>query len=880
MNFTPYQVSTTDVIKHFKSSSVSGLSFKEVKKRQAHYGNNTLPASGHKSYVYFFVKQCNNAFFYLLLSAALIKYILESYRDALIIAFVLLVNALIGAIQEGKAQSIIESLKSYVITQCVVLREGKKIIVKEKDLVPGDIVFLQEGDRIPADGRIIQSSLFNVNESIITGESTSVEKDVLTIKKAVPIHQQNNMVFMGTLVTSGNAQVVITATGKETEIGRIKESIDDNLRETPLKKELNRLAKLLLIAGVIIAFLLFIIGVYEGKTVSTMLFTLTSLFVSVVPESLPAITTIVLAIGAYRMAQSNVLIKKLPAIETLGRIEVLVIDKTGTLTYNEQMISEIFVDDKYYKITGSGYSPDGEIYFNNQIITKPVPKSSLWKVGNAALLLDHSQLSYDTEKKQFTLKGEPLQAALGVLGKKLGFNPEDIQSKYTLHAEFPFNSNNRLYRACYKDNGSMFMLVSGSPETVLKYCKDISQRTENTLKAMLKQGLRVIALASHTLETDRCPKNSEIPQNLTLLGLLGMQDAIRENISETVKNVKNAGLTIALATGDHKDTALYVANKTTIFKEGDTVLLGEELEKTSQKTKAQATVFARVTPQEKLALIKSYHQNNKIVAMTGDGVNDAPALVAADVGIAMGTIGTEVAKDAADIVLLDDSLESIVQGISQGRHIIKTLRRVIFYLFTTSTSELLIISLALIFNFPLPLLATQILWENVVTDGFLDIGLSFEPQKSTGFENQRPPSTIFDSQHLYKLIFMSTIMAIGSLGMFIMFYQEDLMLARTMTLVTLSVFQWFNAWNLRSETTSIFCLSFTSNMWLLSLTVTVILLQIAALYTPFLQKALYLVPIGFNHWLWALTTGSSIIFFEELRKFLARCNAKNNTLAK
>lgn len=846
----------------FDTDPKEGLSFEEVKARQKKYGTNDLPEVIPESFFIILLHQFENPFIYLLVLAALFKLFLQDYPDAGIIIAIVIINGLIGAAQENRAYNVLSSLKKIIKLTCVVVRNGSRKIISNSDLVPGDIIILQEGENVPADSRVIREADLKVNEAMFTGESQAVEK------------KATEELLMGSALISGNCVAIVTAIGKATKLGQLKQSTEHITNEIPLKKDLDELAKLFLIFTVIASITLFIVGILRGIPLETMILTLTSLFVSIVPKGIPIISTIVLAIGTYRMAQAHVLVKRMTAIETLGRVETLIVDKTGTLTYNEQMILEVFAGDKRYSASGRGYRPQGEITYQGKPVLN-TEEPDLIALARACALLDNSLLEYHETDNTFILRGEPIQAALGVFAHKVGVDKQKMQKECPLIQEMPFDHQKRIqggYFKCSNTEGSYFV---GSPEAIFSLCEQKSTTAQEACTSMLARGLRVVALA---YSPNSIEKLYAAP--MKLLGLCGMQDSIRPGINDLIDQARQAGLRVVMATGDHKDTALYVGTQTGIFKKdrGDEVLEGKDFnnleEKELNEKLLNTTIIARVTPEDKLAIIRAYHYQGIIVGMTGDGVNDVPALVGADVGIAMGQIGTQVARDAADIILLDDSLQSIFSGIVQGRTIIATLRRVISFLLAINISEVLLIAATLVFDLPLPLLAIQLLWQHLLTDSFLDVGISLEPAEKRIHPPTKGHMKLFDRSLIIKL-YIDIATAVGiTVLLFAWYAQTNLDLARTMVLVTFSFFQWFNAWNLRSDYKSLFTMNPFDNIWLLIITLAAVLLQIIAVNNAYLGNWLRLTPLTLKEWGIAGLAASLIIIFDEIRKIYVRKEMK------
>lgn len=879
-----YQQSIEAIKENYKTNVHVGLSESQAQERLKKYGLNALPEAPRDSLFKVFFSQFKNPLIYILLLAAAIIFFVGDPLDAFIISGVLFFNAIVGTIQEGRTQTILESLKNYLKADAIVIRDGKKHIIEDINLVPGDLIVLQEGEKIPGDARIVENNNLQIDESMLTGESQGVEKTIDIIDQTVPVHDQKNMVFKGTYILSGAGKAIVTQTGTETEIGKFQHSIEGIETDTPLKKSIDQLAHWILLIILGMCIVLFAVGLFFNKKLSELLVMLTALFICVIPEGLPIVFTLSLVSGARRMAQKNMLVKRLQAVEGLGRAEVLIIDKTGTLTRNEMIVTQIYSaqDKKLFYVTGHGYKPEGKILTQDNTVLKSYDNyPGLLKLAHAAALLNRTELEYQKERDTFSIKGNATEAAMLVLGKKFGFTKENLQELYNAQVHMPFSSQYKYQAGIYKVGDSYIAFVSGASEIIMSFAQNVTSQEKEQLATFLDQGYRTIAVGYKKLENiaptditiEKVPEY--IGNSLELLGFIAIEDAIRPDVKDMVKDVRKAGLKVIMATGDHKDTALFVAKKTGIYAKNDDVIDGSELTKMNDQEIREhlehTTVYSRVTPGQKLKIIQEWQQKGKRVAMTGDGVNDAPALVAADLGIAMGTMGTEVAKQAADMILLDDSFATIVDAIKEGRNIFFALRRVILYFFTTNMGEVLIIFFALILNLPLPILAAQILWLNLITDGFLDIALAMEPQEKGLLERKMSTDLrLVDLNVFLKMLYMSIPMGIGSLLVFLYYEPYNIVHARTMTLVTMAAFQWFNAWNCRSERLSIFQLNPFGNKWLILATGFVLVLQIFLLHNSFMQKIFRTVPITFTQWCIVVVVASPIFFVEEIRKYIVR----------
>lgn len=890
----PYNESVEHLITALKSDMYSGLTKQEADKRLSEHGLNSLPEEQKEIWALVFLRQFQNPLIYILLcAAAIIFFFGDDALDAAIISGVLFFNAIIGTIQEGKTRTILESLKRLIKSSSLVIRDGHQYIIPDTDLVVGDIIELKEGQRVPADARIIFSHAMQVDESLLTGESKPRFKIAKPLEGDHIIAEQDNMVFQGTYITAGYGRAIVIATGEKTEIGKIHRTIEEIKTEMPLKKEVDRLAFIILIFILIVCFCLFGIGVIAGKPLAELLVMLTALFICVVPEGLPVVLTLVLVSGVYRLAKQQVLVKNLQAVEALGRSNIIIIDKTGTLTRNEMMISSVWCADRVYHISGKGYQMHGSVHDQSGQIIVPQQKTdnSLYQLATASLLLSDVEIT-EQSPELFTLKGDPTDAALEIFGYKIIDKVPQLIAQYQSVYDMPFTPSVQYHSHFFKHQDEGVVFIAGAPEVIISRLSEPTQeRLQAALSEFLNEGLRVIALGvkkykvhdfeGKSLEEKHAVAEQYLESGIALLGLVGMQDTIRDDIADMVKTARDAGLHIVMATGDHKKTAQYVAQKVGIYQQGDYTIDGAHFAHKSDTEMLSAlgktTVYARVSPDDKLRLVRLFHKQGNIVAMTGDGINDAPALVAADLGIAMGRIGAEVAKQAADIILLDDSFLHIINAIKQGRHIFYTLKRVVLYFFATNMGEILIVLFALILNaigihFPLPITAAQILWLNLVTDGFLDVALSMEPQEPDLLKKHwlTEKQQLVDVSLLLKMFFIAIPMGIAGLIVFYLYYQESLVLARTMTLITLAMFQWFNAWNCRSMRRSIFQLGIFTNKWLLLATLFVLFLQILVVYAPWMNYIFKTTPLAGEQWLLVFALSAPIILLEEIRKIIVR----------
>jgi len=865
-----------------------GLTKEEAAERLEEHGFNKLPEGKVDSLPIIFLRQFQSPLIYILLAASMVVFAMGETIDGSIILAVLFFNAIVGAIQEGKAQNTLRALKKFVETRATVLRERKELIITDSEVVPGDIIILQEGEKVPADARIITATNLKIDEAALTGESEPAHKIADTLERdSLPTAEQKNMIFKGTHILAGNGRAIVVATGTLTVIGKISKEIAAIDTEIPLKANIRYLSRLIIITVASISALLFIIGIVSGKSAKEMFTTVVSLSVSIIPEGLPIVMTLVLATGVWRMSKRNALVKKLQAVEALGQARVIAVDKTGTITKNEMVIQKVYlaggkagVGGKFFEVGGIGYEPKGEIRYKNNIID-PLNHSELLFAGKIAAFCANARVLFSEEEKIWRIAGDPTEAAMLVFAEKLGFHKDDLERESPLVGEIPFDYKLKYHATIHKIENQKILTVVGAPEVILnlsQISKEEKQELESVYLSMSQEGLRVVALAERR---DSASWRTEIlaPEeikSLTFVGFFGMKDALRPEVAGAMQKAVSAGIRVVMITGDHKVTAQAIAKEAGIYQDRDTILTGQDIDAFSDdelsEKLAGTSVFARVTPEHKLRIIKAYKARGEIVAMTGDGVNDAPSLVAADLGVAMGHIGTEVAKEASDIVLLDDNFGSIVSAVEEGRSIYKTIKKVILYLFSTSWGETLTITGALFLGYPLPLLPAQIIWLNFVTDGFLDVALAMEPKEEGLLRGnfERPKKYLVDKLMAQRMFIMAIPMMIGTLFLFKGYFENDLAKAWTISLTTLAVFQWFNAWNCRHESKSIFQMNPFSNKFLVGATLIIISLQLLVIYNPLMQKFLRTTPLELSEWLVIIPIAASIVLVEEIRKFFYR----------
>ncbi len=878
-----FNFKSEEVLKQLKSHS-SGLSRKEVQNRLLEHGLNKLPETKADSLWVVFGRQFKNPLIYVLLAASLIFFLLGEQVDGLIVLAVLIFNAIIGTVQEGRAQNTLAALKKFIETNTTVIREGRELIISDTEVVPGDIIVLQEGERVPADARVIEAHQLRIDEAALTGKSNPIYKKTDRIDQKSALADQVNMVFKGTHVLAGTGLAVVVATGIKTEIGQISKEIIGIDSSSPLKGKIEKLSRLIILVFSVVAVYLFCLAWLSDRNMLEAFEAIIAISVSVIPEGLPIVITLVLAAGVWRMGKRNALVKRLQAVEALGGAEVMAIDKTGTITKNELVVRELYVRGQHFRVTGVGYQPEGRVLLND----RPVQQEKwpeLDRIAQAAAFTGSARLAYLEEEDRWRVAGDPTEAALQVVARKLGFPREKILKEKSIIQRIPFDYQAKYQAVIFEENQVNNLVVVGAPEVVLSFCSGwrqgqqrlslTAERRQELIQAfqlMAEDGLRVLAFAEKEVTGSLVP--SKMPR-LDFLGFCGMRDAMRPEAARAVRKLQAAGIKVAMITGDYEAAARAVAREANIFLEGDQILSGSELDQISNEELEmklnRVSVFARVTPEHKLRIVRAYRRRKEIIAMTGDGVNDAPSLIAADLGVAMGQLGTEVAKEAADIILLDDNLGSIVTAVKEGRSIYRAIKRVVLYLFGTSVGELLLIATAFMMRLPLPLIAAQIIWLNLVTDGFLDVALAFEPQESNLLKHrpQRKKQKLFDSLMGLRIILMSIPMVIGTVWVFNQYHEFDLVKARTMALITMAAFQWFNAWNCRSQTQSVFRMNPFSNRFLIGALTLVVLLQVLVIYHPGMQLVFRTTALTVNEWLLAISLAATVLIGEEMRKFIA-----------
>jgi magnesium-transporting ATPase (P-type) len=867
-----------------------GLSREEVTLRLAKYGLNRLPETRTHGPLVRFIYQFHNVLIYVLIAASAVTATLGHWVDASVILGVVLINAVIGFMQEGKAENALRAIRQMLSPNAMVMRDGRQTTILAEELVPGDIVMLQSGDKVPADLRIIRVKGLQVQESALTGESIAVEKIVDPVAQKTVIGDRCCMAYSGTLVTHGQGTGVVVATGDQTELGHISTLVADvETVTTPLLRQMAQFGRWLTVTILGIAVINFAFGVLvRDYVVAEMFLASVSLAVAAIPEGLPAIMTITLAIGVQRMARRNAIIRKLPAVETLGAVTVICSDKTGTLTRNEMTVRAIATADNLFELSGAGYDPHGVIkQANRDVLAEEHPL--LQEMLHAAILCNDASL--EQKNNEYLVHGDPMEGALLVAGLKAGLDIELESKHYPRTDLIPFESEHRFMATLHHSHaGEAFIFIKGAPEHVLEMCTyqrafDGEQALDKNnwlkrIEAMAEHGQRVLAIAVKPVHCDQMELSfSDVENGVTMLGIFGLIDPPREEAIKAVHSCDMAGIRVKMITGDHAATARAIARQLKLINTDD-VITGQDLELMSEKELRQKVqdvdVYARVNPEHKLLLVRLLQDQGFIVAMTGDGVNDAPALKRADVGTAMGQNGTEAAKEAAEMVLADDNFSSIALAVEEGRTVYDNLKKAILFILPTNGGEALIILAAILFGFhQLPLTPVQILWVNMITAVTLALTLAFEPPEKNVM--RRPPRDANEPMLTFHLIwrvaFVSVILMSGTFGLFLWEMERGVSIehARTVAVNTLVMFEIFYLFNSRYITAPVFnWAGLTGNRYVLIAITILIFFQLGFTYLTPMQSLFGTTAIDFRIWLRIVLVSSTVLFLVELEKYFVR----------
>ncbi len=878
-----YYDEAADAVLKTLNTSETGLSSGEAENRLEKYGKNELKEEEKTSLVKLFLSQFKSFLILILMVAALVSAFLGELVDAFVILFTVFLAGVLGFVQEYRAEESIKLLKSLTSPEALVVRDGKEVKVPSSVLVPGDILILQAGDMIPADARLLEAQSLKIDEASLTGESVPVEKSIKVFPSETPQPDRKNMAYTGTSVTYGRGKAVITTTGMSTAFGKLAGLLGEIERErTPLQEKLDQFGRWLGAATLVVVAFVAILGVLQGFDPFEMFLWGVALAVAAIPEALPAVVTVGLALGVRRMVKRHALVRKLPSVETLGSTNIICTDKTGTLTQNKMTVETVYVNRTILNVTGKGYEPLGDFFKEGQPVPEDVHLHKLLVTG--ALCNDAGLVK---EEGVCDIMGDPTEGALVVAAAKQGIWRPDLELRHRRVGEVPFSSERKMMTTLNKSEEGLYAYSKGAPEVILGCCTkvflggqekeltpEIKQEILDTVNGMANQTLRVMGFAYRQVPENIVPEEAE--RDMVFAGLMGMRDPPREEVKVAIATCTSAGVRTVMITGDHKTTAFAIAREIGIYREGDLVLTGTELDVLGDKEfegiVEKVSVYARVYPEHKLKVVNALKNKGYIVAMTGDGVNDAPALKSADMGIAMGITGTEVSKEASSMILTDDNFASIVSAVEEGRNIFKNIKNFIAYGLTCHIGVVLIVLAGVLAWQILPVIAVQILWINLITDGLPPMALSLEaPDK--GLMRQKPRKStegLVSKRMLIASLGLGSLIAVQSLGVLYWTLEEGLPLEKIQTLIfTLVVMScMFNAFNWRSDKISVFSLGVFTNRSLIYAVLSTILLQLAAIYVPIMQTAFRTVPLSLSDWEMIIPLASTTLIVMEIAKYL------------
>ncbi len=878
-----YHDEAADAVLKTLNTSESGLSSGEASNRLEKYGKNELKEEEKTSIVKLFLAQFKSFLIIILMVAAIVSAFLGELIDAFVILFTVFLAGVLGFVQEYRAEESIKLLKSLTSPEALVVRDGKDVKIPSSLLVPGDILLLQAGDKIPADARLLEAQSLKIDESSLTGESVPVEKTTKIFPPETPQPDRKNMAYTGTSVTYGRGKAVVTATGMSTAFGKLAGLLEEIERErTPLQEKLDQFGRWLGAATLVVVAFVAVLGVLQGFDPFEMFLWGVALAVAAIPEALPAVVTVGLALGVRRMVKRHALVRKLPSVETLGSTNIICTDKTGTLTQNKMTVEKVYVNGTILNVTGRGYEPVGEFFKEDRPVSEDGHLHKLLVTG--ALCNDAGLVQ---EEGTWDIMGDPTEGALVVVAAKEGIWRTSLEEKHKRVGEVPFSSERKMMTTLNTFEEGLYAHSKGAPEVILGRCTKILQEGQereltpeirqeilDIVNEMANQTLRVMGFAFRQVPENIVPEDAE--KEMVFAGLMGMRDPPREEVKVAIATCTSAGIRTVMITGDHKTTAFAIAREIGIYREGDLVLTGIELDSLGDKEfediVEKVSVYARVYPEHKLKVVNALKKKGYIVAMTGDGVNDAPALKAADMGIAMGITGTEVSKEASSMILTDDNFASIVSAVEEGRNIFKNIKNFIAYGLTCHIGVVLIVLVGVLTWQILPVIAVQILWINLITDGLPPLALSLEAP-DRGLMKQKPRKSkegIVSKRMLIASLGLGILIAVQSIGVLYWALEEGMPLPKIQTIIfTLVVMScMFNAFNWRSERYSIFSLGIFTNRSLIYAILSTVLLQLAAIYVPILQTAFRTVPLSLSEWGMIIPLASTTLIVMELTKYL------------
>lgn len=911
-----YQLTSEEVLQLQQVDTQQGLPWEEAWKRQGEAGRNELTEGHRVSPITLLLNQFKDFMVLVLLGATLISGLLGEYLDAITIVVIIVMNGILGFTQEFRAERSLRALKELSAPNANVWREGAVHQIPARDLVPGDIILLESGDRIPADVRFLETNGVYIEESALTGESVAVSKQTGAIAQdEVPLGDQRNLGFMGTMVSRGTAKAIVVRIGMNTEMGKIADLIQNTeSMETPLQHRLEQLGKILIIVAIALTVLVVVAGIMHGQQPYAMFLAGVSLAVAAIPEGLPAIVTIALALGVQRMIKRKAIVRKLPSVETLGCASVICSDKTGTLTQNKMTVTHLWVGGDVLEVTGDGYTPVGDIQIGGQSadLLKNPSLNRLLHVSvlcnNATLYEEKQELKRKKGKDAkenvvsvWNIKGDPTEGALVVLSAKSGITQESLSDKYKRIAEFPFDSERKRMSVLVTSENGRMACTKGAPDVLLQHCSYIlwdgkvipftstlKQKVMAANEGMARSALRVLGIAYKELKsTDRYDDYETVETGLIFIGLTGMIDPPRKEVREAISKCRKAGIKTVMITGDHQTTAEAIAKQLGMIQGSGVSLSGQQLASMSDEdleAKVNDTyVYARVSPEHKLRIVKALQRKGHVVAMTGDGVNDAPAIKAADIGIAMGITGTDVSKEASSLILSDDNFSTIVAAIEEGRGIYENIRKFIRYLLASNVGEIMTMFIAMMAGLPLPLVPIQILWVNLVTDGLPAMALGVD-QAEKDLMQHKPRSAkenIFARRLGWKIISRGILIGICTLAAFWLVLRADpsdaatLLKAQSVAFATLVMAQLIHVFDCRSSR-SIFHRNPLQNRYLVLAVLSSLILMLAVMYVDTLQPIFKTVPLGWKDWILVLIAAGIPTFLMGLGSVLSPKRTKGS----
>jgi Ca2+-transporting ATPase len=885
------------LLKELHSDAEAGLTERESRRRLAELGANALPQPSPTSPLKLFLQQFSSLIVWVLIGAALISGLLQEWVDAAAIIAIVILNAILGFVQEFRAERSLDALKQMVVVTARVIRDSALVSLPARELVPGDLIQIEAGDRIPADARIVYATGLQTQEAALTGESTPVTKSIEPMAEVeVPLGDRRNMVYTGTVAVSGKARAIVVATGIQTELGKIAalihKSSEAEQEDTPLQRRLQQLGHTLVWLSLGIVLVVFVLGVARGVPLFTMFLTSVSLAVAAIPEGLPAVVTITLALGVTRMAKRHALIRRLSAVETLGSTSVICSDKTGTLTKNEMTVTAIYQAGEIFTVSGEGYTPQGKILASNEPVTLET-RPGLDALLRASVLCNGAELRQ--EGGAWKILGDPTEGALLVAAAKAGLRKELLERNAPFLGEVPFDSERKKMTIVRRTESGPVAFVKGAPDVLLRDChawidKDghtnvLSDEIRSEIVAanqrLASQGLRVLGMATRRLDRKAdIYAASELERELIFLGLIAMKDPVRPEAKLAVEQCRGAGIRTVMITGDHKETAVAIAGELGIMEPDMHAVSGIELDLVTDgnllaQRVERIAVYARVSSEHKLRVVRAWKSRGVIVAMTGDGVNDAPAVKEADIGIAMGLSGTDVTKEASDMVVTDDNFASIAAAVEEGRAIYDNIRKSIHYLLSCNASEVLVVLVTTLLALPLPLLPVQILWINLVTDGLPALALAVDPKDPNLMRRppRRPQERVLERDGMFRIFGQGLLMTLITTLVFVYSLysmDQDLEQARTLTFMVLVGVQLAHALNCRSDRESLFTLGFWTNKPLVWAVAGVTALQVAIILHPWTRDIFKVTPLNPEDWILAFAAGGLMIVAVETWKAISR----------